>query len=160
MKKILVAMVAVFLALTPVACGGGDDGGETTDAALEAKIQEYLDAPKIEVPDGPPPDKIVVKDVKVGTGPVAKLGDRATIHYIAYAWVTKEEFSRRWEPDPPVVYPNLGSGRFRGIEQAIVGLRNYPPMKEGGRREIVVPNYSQLPAVIFLIELEKLEPGA
>jgi peptidylprolyl isomerase len=160
MKKLLVAMVMVFLALTPVACGGGDDGGgETTDEALEAKIQEILDAPEIKVPDGPPPNKILVKDVKVGTGPVAKKGDRLTLYYISTAWVTKEQFSRRWPPEPPVVYPRLGYGNFTGIEEAIEGLEGYPPMREGGRREIVVPDYSKLPAVIFLIELKKVEPG-
>lgn len=159
MKKLLVAMVVVFLALAPVACGGGDDG-ETTDAALEAKIQEYLHAPKVKIPDAPPPNKILVKDVKTGTGRIAQKGDRITLYYIAYAWVTKEQFSRRWPPDPPVVYSPLGSGRFRGIEKAIEGLGRYPPMREGGRREIVVPNYSQLPAVIFLVELKKVEPAA
>lgn len=158
MKKLFVAMAAVFLALTPVACGGGDDG-ETTDTALEAKIQEYLSAPKVKIPDRPPPKKVLIKDLKVGTGPAAKPGDRAAIHFVAYAWVTKEEFLRKWGSEPPLVYPRLGSGRYR-TEQAILGMGETPPMRVGGRREVVLPNYSQLPAVIFVVQLEKLDPPA
>lgn len=155
--KLLVALAAAFTALALVACGGG---GDSTDEELDPRVQAYLSGPKIEVPPGPPPKEIVVKDIKVGTGPVAKKGDRLTLHYMATAWVTKEEFSRRWEPDPPVVYPRLGYGSFTGIEKGIEGVAGYPPMREGGRREIVVPFYSQLPAVIFLIDLEKVEPPA
>lgn len=149
--KILVALAAVFIALAPVACGGGD--GDSTDEELEARVQAYLAGPKIDHPPGPPPKKIIIKDLKIGSGPVAKRGDRVAIHYVAEAWVTGEEFSRRWDPDPPVVYPRLREGPFKELEKAIEGMR------EGGRREVTVPNY-QLPAIIYVVDMEKVEPAS
>lgn len=149
--KLLTAIGAVFLALAFVACGGGGDG--TTEDPIDAKVQEYLEGPNPDTPPGPPPKKLVVKDLKVGSGPAAKQGDQVTIHYIAEGYETGATFSRRWEPDPPVTYPRLGKGPYGEVEEGIEG------MKEGGRRELIVPNYAPFP-LIYVVELEKLEPGA
>ncbi|HEX5984842.1 MAG TPA: FKBP-type peptidyl-prolyl cis-trans isomerase [Solirubrobacterales bacterium] len=149
--KVLAAVVAAFLALGLVACGGGDDA--TTEDPIEAKVQEYLEGPNPEPPPGPPPKKLTVRDLKVGSGPVAKKGDKVAVHYIAEGYESGATFSRRWEPDPPVTYPRLGEGRYKELEEGIEGMR------EGGRREIITPDYAQFP-LIYVLELEKVEPAA
>jgi peptidylprolyl isomerase len=147
--QILVAMAAAFLALALVACGGSDD---STKDEIEARVEEYQATPKVIPPDGPPPQKVVFEDVKVGSGPVAQRGDRVAVHYIAVRLNNGEDFSYRWEPDPPVVYPRLGEGQFPGLEKGIEGMR------KGGRREVVVPHYA-VDGVVYLVDLESVEAG-
>ncbi|HST68088.1 MAG TPA: FKBP-type peptidyl-prolyl cis-trans isomerase [Solirubrobacterales bacterium] len=143
-----IALAAAFLAVGLVACGGGDD---STEDAIEARIEAYQATPKVIPPDGPPPKKVVFEDVKVGSGPIAQRGDRVALHYVAVVLKNGEDFSYRWEPDPPVVYPRLGEGQFPGLEKGIEGMR------EGGRREVVVPNYAA-DGVVYLVDLESVEP--
>lgn len=149
--RLLAVVTAVFLAVAFAACGSGGD--ETTTSAIDAKIQEYLKGPNPEPPPGPPPKKLTVEDIKEGSGPVAKKGDRVAVHYIAEGYESGSTYSRRWEPDPPAIYPKLGEGPYEELEEGIEG------MKEGGRREIIVPNYGPF-ALIYVLELEKLEPAA
>lgn len=149
--KVLVALAAVFLVLAPVACGGGD--GDSTEAEIEARVEEILAEPKIHRPPGPEPKRVIVEDLKIGSGPVADRGDRVAIHYIADAFRTGDEFSRRWEPNPPVVYPRLGEGAFTKLEKGIEGMR------EGGRRTVIAPEYVGVGAVIYIVDLEKVEPA-
>ncbi|HST68087.1 MAG TPA: FKBP-type peptidyl-prolyl cis-trans isomerase [Solirubrobacterales bacterium] len=148
--QLLTPLLVVFLLLTPLACGGGGDGGDSTDEEIEALARAYNSGPEIEVPPGPPPKGTVIKDLKIGTGRVAKRGDLVYIHYIGVDWVGDKEFDRVWEPDPPF-RRRLGNGNYPEFENAIMGMR------EGGRREMTVPNY-RLPAIIYVVDLEKVKP--
>lgn len=147
--QLFVAMAAGFLALGLVACGSSDN---STADELEARVEAYQATPKVVPPDGPPPKRVVFEDVEVGSGPVAQQGDRVAIHYVAVRLNNGEDFSYRWEPDPPVVYPRLGEGLFPGLEKGIEGMR------EGGRREVVVPHYA-VNGVVYLVDLESVEAG-
>jgi peptidylprolyl isomerase len=149
--RLLAVVAAVFITLAFAACGG--DGEETTTSALDAKVQEYLEGPNPEPPPGPPPKELTVEDLKEGSGPVAKKGDKVAVHYIAEGYESGSMYSRRWEPDEPAVYARLGYGPYDELEEGIEG------MKEGGRREIIVPNYGPF-ALIYVLELEKVEPGS
>jgi peptidylprolyl isomerase len=147
--QLFAPLLVVVLLLTPLACGGG---GDSTDEEIEALAQAYNSGPKIKVPPGPPPKGTVIKDLKVGSGQVAKRGDLVFVHYIGVDWVADKEFDRVWEPDPPF-RRRLGNGNYPEFENAIVGMR------EGGRREMTVPNY-RLPAIIYVVDLEKVKPAA
>lgn len=142
-------MAATSLAVGLLACGGGE---ETTEDPIEARVQEYLKGPDPKAPPGPPPKELVIEDLKVGSGPVAKKGDKVAVHYIAERYDTGAQFTRRWEPDPPAVYPRLGEGPYGELEDGIEGMR------EGGRRQLIAPNYAQFP-LIYVYELEKVEPA-
>jgi hypothetical protein len=147
--QLFAPLLVVVLLLTPLACGGG--GGSTgEDEEIEALAQAYNSGPKIEVPPGPPPKKSIIKDLKVGSGRVAKLGDLVYVHYIAVNYGTEKEFDRVWEPDPPF-RRRLGNANYPEFEHAIVGMR------EGGRREMTIPNY-RIPWLIYVVDLEKVKP--
>ena len=60
----LVAILALLVALT--GCGGDDSSAAPAENSSEAGIPSS--PPKIEVPEGLPPKKLVVKDLAVGTG--------------------------------------------------------------------------------------------
>jgi protein-disulfide isomerase len=78
------------------------------------------------------PGSLVVKDVKVGTGPAVKSGDTVSVHYVGTLTDGKEFDSSRKHGQPFDF--EVGKGRvIKGWEQGLVG------MKVGGRRTLVIP---------------------
>jgi len=89
--------------------------------------------PKVEVPKGPPPKKLVIKDLETGKGPEAKIGDEVTVHYVGVLYKTGKQFDASWDRGEPFTF-ELGVGQvIAGWEQGIEG------MKVGGRRELIIP---------------------
>jgi peptidylprolyl isomerase len=118
--------IRLFLATTLlalVACG--------SDTPVKEDVVNTDTKPKIEVPDGPPPTEMVVKDLAEGSGPAAKKGATVTIQYVGVLYDTGEEFDSSWEAPMPATFPlpNLIKGWQEGI----------PGMKEGGRRQLTIP---------------------
>jgi peptidylprolyl isomerase len=124
------AAIAV-LATAGVGCGGGNSSNATARDSDGPAIPES--APSIEVPEGLPPKKLVVKDLRQGTGAEAKKGDRVKIQYHGVTWGGGIEHANSWNyPSAPVFM--LGSHRIlRGFNLAIPGMR------EGGSREVIIP---------------------
>ena len=56
----------------------GNCGGDTGDTAGGGEAAK----PKVEVPDGPPPTELEIKDLKEGTGAEAVTGRTVTVHYV------------------------------------------------------------------------------
>jgi peptidylprolyl isomerase len=118
---ILAVVVIVFLV-----AGGGDDGGKTTFADPGPK-------PTIEVPKGPPPSQLVVKDLKEGDGAEAAAGDQVSVTYVGVLYDDGKEFDSSWNKDQPFSF-QLGSGQvIPGWDQGVEGMR------VGGRRELTIP---------------------
>lgn len=117
-KKILADAYAQFVEKTP-------------PANTPAVTGEPGKAPTIAKPQGNPPTKMVVKDLIKGTGKEVPLGGTATFHYVGVAWDTGKVFDSSWQRGEPITFPlpNLIPGWQIGI----------PDMKEGGRRELVIP---------------------
>lgn len=157
--------IAALLALVFAGCGDDDSsttsssGGETT-AAKQAEPDKQKTKPKVTVPDGAPPKKLVTKDLEVGTGPTAKAGDEVTVQYVGVGYDTKKEFDASWDRGEPFAFP-LGAGAvIPGWDQGVAG------MKVGGRRELIIPpNLAYGPAgappsigpnetLIFVVDLE------
>ncbi len=96
-------------------------------AALKTK-------PKVVPPSGPPPKKLVVKDLIKGTGPVAKPGSTVTVQYVGVLYKGGKQFDASWNDGSgqPVSLPL--SGVIKGWQQGIPGMR------VGGRRELIIPS--------------------
>jgi peptidylprolyl isomerase len=141
--KALALMIAVCAALVVAGCGGDDDSstttestaatttesGETTKSAGSARQHK----PTVTVPNGAPPKKLKVKDLKVGSGAKAKAGDEVTVQYVGVGYDSEEEFDASWDRGEPYPFELGASVVIPGWDQGIEG------MKVGGRRELTIP---------------------
>jgi peptidylprolyl isomerase len=161
MRRLTLILIAC-LGLVGAGCGGSDDdsstsGGSTaasteaaateattTDATTtEAPSNESSSAPKsdpgtkkkppkVTVPKGVSPNKFAFRELETGTGATAKPGDKVTVQYVGAGYDSKVEFESTWESKPYSF--TLGAG------EVIPGWeRGVPGMKEGGRRELIIP---------------------
>jgi FKBP-type peptidyl-prolyl cis-trans isomerase len=105
----------------------GDSGGETTSVA------DTGPKPTVDVPEGPAPTELVVKDLKTGDGAEAKSGDQVSVQYVGVLYDGGKEFDSSWDRGQPFSF-QLGSGQvIPGWDQGVAG------MKVGGRRELIIP---------------------
>jgi len=89
--------------------------------------------PHIPVPGGDPPTKLVIKDLKKGTGPKARSGQTVTVQYDGVLWRDGSEFDASWNHGQPFSFP-LGQGQvIPGWDQGVAG------MQKGGRRLLTIP---------------------
>lgn len=175
------AFIAILLfALLVGGCGGSDsstgasgDRDATTDqpptqpgkpvpaesGAAAAKRAE----PKVYVPDGPPPERVLVQDMIDGAGPPASKGDELTVNFIAVRHRDGEFFESSWDWPKPFTFT-------LGMKDVIPGwVKGLPGMREGGRRHLVIPGklaarggVSLLPeaeenSLVYVVDLIKVE---
>ncbi|HEY7592371.1 MAG TPA: FKBP-type peptidyl-prolyl cis-trans isomerase [Actinophytocola sp.] len=107
------------------------------------------------------PTKLIVEDLKPGTGPEAAKGAQMQAHYALTAWSTGKEVETSYGQQPLDV-PTVGSGLIEAWNQGLVG------MKQGGRRLIVAPpdlayagsgNELQDETLVFVIDAVKVTPA-
>jgi FKBP-type peptidyl-prolyl cis-trans isomerase len=172
--SVISVLMALVLGLT--ACGGGDSTAETASgdsaAAQEAPVQAAggdwatlkrfagPNADKLIVPQGPSPDHVVIKDLKVGNGPTIKPGDIFFSDYISWSYESgkpveptpESNGQLTWVPSGSLIW---GTGeRVPGWEPGLKGIR------VGGLRELIVPSrlaYENGPRV-YLVKVTKIEP--
>jgi peptidylprolyl isomerase len=114
--------------------------------------------PKVAIPAGPAPNKLVVKDLIKGTGPAATASSTVNVQYVGELSKGGKQFDASWNDGSgqPVSLPL--SGVIKGWQQGI------PGMKVGGRRELIIPPslgygstaQSKIPAnstLVFVIDL-------
>jgi peptidylprolyl isomerase len=119
---ILVVVVAVILI--------GRSGSSSDDTTSVADVGSK---PTVEVPKGPPPTNLVVKDLKTGDGAEAKSGDQVSVQYVGVLYDGGKQFDASWDRGQPFAF-QLGSGQvIPGWDQGVAG------MKVGGRRELIIP---------------------
>lgn len=89
--------------------------------------------PSVTIPDGPPPDDLVIEDLEIGDGAEAVVGVPVNVHYVGVSWSNGEEFDSSWSRRELFAFP-LGAGRvIPGWDQGVAG------MKVGGRRRLTIP---------------------
>jgi peptidylprolyl isomerase len=144
MPRSLIAALLVALALGLAACG--DDDSDSASATTEAAPAEQAAAAETETTPaaeatkpvlkdvtGKAPKKLVVKDLKEGTGPEAQPGQTVTVQYVGVLRKTGKQFDASWDRGQPFTFP-LGAGQvIKGWDEGVAG------MKVGGRRELVIP---------------------
>ena len=135
MSKLLLAL-PLCAALLFAGCGGGDDSSSSSaskSASVATTTEPSNGKPKVQVPSGPPPKKLVIKDLKTGKGPEAKPGDQVTVQYVGVAYDTGKQFDASWDRGQPFPF-QLGAGMvIKGWDKGVAGMR------VGGRRELVIP---------------------
>jgi FKBP-type peptidyl-prolyl cis-trans isomerase len=89
-------------------------------------------APEVPIETGKPPAKLVVKDLKEGTGAPITASDTVTVNYIGVACTTGAVFGSSWADGKPASFP---------LDQVIKGwTQGLPGMKPGGSRLLGIPS--------------------
>ena len=101
--------------------GAPDHRKASTVVAMPADAK-----PTIAIPDGPPPDELVIEDIEVGDGAEAVAGRPVNVHYVGVSWSTGQEFDSSWSRSELFSFP-LGAGHV------IPGLGPGCRRDEGGR---------------------------
>lgn len=164
------ASVASAPASTPAASTPAAAPPTTPDAAKTFTGEEIgpiskdlATEPKVPRPTGDTPANLVAKDIVVGKGPEAKLGDQITVRYVGVSFSNGKTFDASWRRSPNAFPFQLGASMvIPGWDQGIPGMR------VGGRRELVIPpalGYgaqgsppSILPneTLVFVVDLKKI----
>jgi len=89
--------------------------------------------PTIEAGKGPKPTKLETKEIVKGTGKTADTNHGVYVNYVGALWSNGKEFDSSWSRNEPFLFtPGVGEV-IKGWEKGVVG------MKEGGRRELIIP---------------------
>jgi peptidylprolyl isomerase len=141
MPRLLAILLLVGL-LVLAGCGDDKDSSDEGAATPEATATEAPPAatetpaaskPKVKLPKGKPPKKLIVKDLKEGTGPAATPGSTVTVQYVGVDYDGGKQFDASWDRGEPFSFP-LGAGQvIKGWDVGVAG------MKVGGRRMLVIP---------------------
>jgi peptidylprolyl isomerase len=141
------ALVFLALALTATACGSSASKtaatgpGTSVGAAPTTAGQPTPGSaggatatkPVVNVPSGPPPTTLQIKDLIVGSGAEAAAGQNVSVQYVGVAYSTKQQFDASWDRGQAFPF-TLGAGQvIKGWDQGVVG------MKVGGRRQLIIP---------------------
>jgi peptidylprolyl isomerase len=184
MRAVTVVALVAALLFGLTACGDSSDGS-TTDtstaaaagngsAAAEEVPEQAADgnwatlkrfagprADKLIIPEGPSPDHVVIRDLRVGSGPSIEAGDLFVSDYISWDYENEEVVEPLpEEPGKPVTWIDSGSlnwgvgDRVPGWEPGLKGIR------AGGIRELIVPSRLAYEngARVYLIKVTKIEP--
>jgi peptidylprolyl isomerase len=133
-------LILIALACTAIAAAGcGSDTEQQASSTPEATPTPEATStpaatkPEITVPKGKAPKRLVVKDLKVGSGPAAEAGRNVQVQYVGISFANGRQFDASWDRGEPFSF-QLGAGQvIPGWDQGVEG------MKVGGRRQLVIP---------------------
>jgi len=119
------------------------------------------DKPTVDVPKTPAPSSLETKDLKVGTGKEAKLGDTIEVNYVGVTYADGKEFDSSWTRGATAAFKLQEGGLIEGW------IKGIPGMKVGGRRQLTIPAslaYGDTPpsgapkgALIFIVDLVSIQ---
>jgi peptidylprolyl isomerase len=136
----------------------------TTTAAPSTSTTPLPSALKTEfsVPTGPPPKKVVVKDLIKGTGPaITSASQTVTVAYVGKVYKTGKVFDASWDHPGKAPLTDALTSLIPGWQTGMIG------MKVGGRRELIIPPaegygataQAKIPAnstLVFVIDLRSI----
>ena len=103
------------------------------------------------MPTGPPPDEVVIEDIREGEGAELEMYRKFTLNYVNFDYETGEQREKVWSP--------RSLTWDWGYEQLVDGLEiGLEGMRVGGLRELIVPSdlaYND-GARVYLVELLKV----
>jgi peptidylprolyl isomerase len=166
--KAPLAALLLCLALAIAGCGGDDSSGDAVAGSAESQFHDGDGdgpAPPVTLPVGAPPRKLIVEDLVIGRGPVARPEDELKVYFTSFRYLTGDHFETIWKPDKPFEF------KLNGKEVIPGWVKGLPGMRVGGRRYLVVPG--QLAArggispfedpdestLVYVVELLAVNPG-
>jgi peptidylprolyl isomerase len=165
MRLVLAVLLGLVVLLPLGGCGSSDatqSTGASTNASgapeqaftgdwagLKKVAGKYAD--HLIIPKGPVPDQVVIRDLKVGTGPAIKPGDVFYSHYISWSYESGKPSEPYWGTSAGALVWGTGE-RVPGWEPGLKGIR------EGGMRELIVPAelaYGST-ALVYVVAIDKI----
>lgn len=139
-KRLIAAgVVIVIVSIVGLLFALGNSGGSGTPTAAKpnnncAKFNDTLPKGVADFPlqAGPKPTKLVIKDLKVGTGAEAKATSKIDAQYTGVACSTGKIFQSSYQTGQPLQDVAV-NGLIKGWQQGI------PGMKVGGSRFLAIP---------------------
>jgi peptidylprolyl isomerase len=116
-----IPFVVLCAILTLAGCGGSG-----SSSSRETK-------PKATEPKGPPPKKLVIKEIKAGTGATVKVGDEVTVNWVGVLYKSDKEYYSTWKAHHTFTFLTDAGRVIPGFDRGVIG------MKVGGRRELIIP---------------------
>lgn len=177
----IVSLIAVVVTLLGLgACGSSGDSstaGNSTAADSASPVSEETpveaadgdwaelkrfagpNADKLIVPQGLSPDHVVIRDLKVGSGPAIAPGDVFFSDYISWSYESGKPVEPTPGSDGSLTWIDAGSlkwglgERVPGWEPGLKGIR------AGGLRELIVPSRLAYEngARVYLVKVKKIE---
>jgi FKBP-type peptidyl-prolyl cis-trans isomerase len=141
-KRMLIPSLLALLAAGVAACGSKAPGVQLapSSGATQASVPTtpkpppaLSSKPAVSVPNGRAPNRLVTKDLVVGTGQSAQAGRSITVNYVGVLYKTRKEFDSSWKRNQPFTTTLSSGSVIPGWVKGIAG------MKVGGRRELVIP---------------------
>lgn len=134
----MVRLLAIAALVAALVAGCGDDDGTAsaptpTATASPTATPKPVTKPKVHVPSGKAPRRLVVRDLRKGTGPVATAGSTVTVHYVGVHFKGGKQFDASWDGGQPFSFALGGGQVIAGWDKGIVGMR------VGGRRMLIIP---------------------
>jgi peptidylprolyl isomerase len=165
-----VISLAAVAAIALAGCGsqkqdsGGGGAQAVSGVTLPPQSSDLNVKPVIPKPRGDPPTALQVRDVVQGNGKPAEAGNTISVQYVGVSWSSGQEFDSTWSRGKqPFQFKLAGGTVIPGWDQGLIGMR------QGGRRELVVPPnlaygpQGQPPSIapnetlIFVIDLQKVK---
>ncbi len=153
-RRLIVSLLSALALLAAVAlaagCGSSSDSSTITIGNENTANNSLIHAqdpsvpktptsgplatkPTIEAGKGPKPTKLETKEIVKGTGKTADTSHGVYVNYVGALWSNGKEFDSSWSRNEPFLFtPGVGEV-IKGWEKGVVG------MKEGGRRELIIP---------------------
>ncbi len=142
-RSILLVSIALLLIAAGLSAGCSKPATTENTTGTEQSQSTPEESPETTAPEAATPDefpkaeakdvnKLIIKDVKVGTGAEATPGKSVTVNYTG--WLTDgTKFDSSKDSGQPFVFP-LGAGQvIKGWDEGVAG------MKVGGKRILVIP---------------------
>jgi len=157
--RTLAVSLCATIAIAGCGGGGGTSNKSTTSATNTTETAPTRSKPKVRVPKGSPPKKLVIKDLIKGNGRTAQSGDQVNVQYVGVDYKSGKQFDASWDRGEAFPF-QLGAGQvIPGWDKGVAGMR------VGGRRELIIPpalaygSQGQPPAIgrnatlVFVIDL-------
>ncbi len=161
-RFLLLACFSISIAVA--GCGGsgaqdvsGRPEASSTHAAQQSvPVEEVTGAPtprRPRIPPGPPPKKVVIKDLKKGPGIRIQPRDGFTANFVALEYETGKEVETFWGESAFKWFWRRNQ-LTKGWEIGLEGMR------VGGQRELIVPSKLAYDsgARVYFVELLKVDP--
>src|SRR3954447_15824072 len=120
-RLILLALACAALVVAGCRSDKEQQASSTPEASAtpSATSTPAATKPAITVPKGKAPKKLVIKDLKVGSGPAAKLGQNVKVQYVGVSFKNGRQFDASWDRGEPFSF-QLGAGQvIPGWDQGV-----------------------------------------